>query len=146
MQRVWHRYEKWEDYKYGMWRSTETSEKESLIARVLELMNNTEKFKAAMKRVIFEWPISSEHNLSNQNANRQAWIGQAACSIELFSPEDVTRHCWGLLDTKTQDKANKVADQVIGEWETRYEGKDYQIHFYMGVEGLSRWVARRGRR
>jgi len=146
MVRVWHRYEKWEDYKFGMWRDLSKDDSESLVKKASEFMSNTYLFKAAMRRVVYEWPISSEHNLSNINANRRSWIGQSACAIEIHCPEDITREAWGLIGKKLQNKANKAADSVISEWESIYENKNYQLHIYMGTQRLSGWNPRRSGR
>ena len=145
MHQIYHRYEKWEDFRFGMWRDLGKGERAVLVERCLNFIRETDLFRAAMNRVIKEWPICSEHNLSNVKSNRRSWIGQAACSIELNCPEDITREAWGLLDPKLQIKANKSADKIIRKWELLNETKNYQLHFYMGTERLSRRDTRRGR-
>ena len=69
-----------------------------------------------MLRVVNEWPLSCEHNLT-ADCNRQAWIGQAACCLALGVPEDITREAWHMLTQSQQDEANRKADEAILVWE-----------------------------
>ena len=145
MDRVYYRYEKWECYRGGMYRSVTDSEQTYLIDDCLSLMKDTARFKKAMGLVVLEWPHSCEHNLTNINQNPRAWIGQAAAAISINCPEHITRHCWGLLKNSERMKANRAADSVISRWRKNYEAKNWQIHLNMGSEGLFWWDTRRRR-
>ena len=98
-----------------MWRSPQN--REQMLCDAIEFTGCAESYGAAMMRVIKEWPISCEHNLSNIEQNRRAWIGHAACAIEKGFCEDVVREAWGHLRIDQQIAANKKAQQAIEEWE-----------------------------
>lgn len=145
MKKIWHSYDKWEDYKFGMYSSPDKASRPLLKTRVSALMMDVKSFELAMKRVVREWPISTEHNLSCASTNRRAWLGQAACAIELSSSEDLTRECWGEMNNFLKYRANCAADRVIKKWVAEHERQNIQVHFYVGVEGLSFWYSRRSR-
>lgn len=136
MERVWHRYETWEDYINGMYSNLEHEQKILMRESALSLMKDIKKFHLSMLRAVYEWPIASEHNLTSVSSNRRAWVGQAALAIEIGCPEDLTRLCWGELTNKERRLANRVADRVIEKWEMEYETKNLQLHFYVGKSGL----------
>jgi hypothetical protein len=77
VKRVYHRYEKWEDFRDGMWRVVTKSEESELLKVALEFTGNAERYGSYMLRVIQEWPISCEHNLTNGGMNQLAWVGHA---------------------------------------------------------------------
>jgi hypothetical protein len=70
-----------------------------------------------MLKVIKQWPISCEHNLTDFSINRKAWIGHAACCLALNVPENITRMAWHHLTEKQQDEANEKARIAIKIWE-----------------------------
>lgn len=74
----------------------------------------------AMARVIIEWPVSCENALTNYNINRKAWIGHAACALQIGASEAITRKAWGYLDARQRTLANREAERYIGAWEKRY--------------------------
>lgn len=75
-----------------------------------------------MLRVLPAWPISCEHNLTDLAQNRRAWIGHAACCLELACSEDVTREAWGHLTQGQRDAANAKASEAIATWESARAG------------------------
>jgi hypothetical protein len=123
IERVFHPYWVWEDFKNGMWNSTSKSERQQIIDICLYFMEDTDAFGTSMLAVVDEWPISCEHNLTSISNNRRAWIGQAASCMATGSPEDVTRAAWGMLSEEKKEKANKKADTAIELWEDRYRSK-----------------------
>lgn len=120
LQQVWHNYELWEDYQNGMWRAVTKEEQEQYLKQAIDFTGNADLYGSFMLRVIKEWPISCEHNLTCMNLNRQAWVGHAACCLAIGCPEDITRMAWHCLTQEQQDKANSKADQAISEWEKEY--------------------------
>jgi hypothetical protein len=126
--RKYHHYEKWEDFQSGMYANVETKNKSEAFKKCLEFIKS-DAFFNAMERVIYEWPFSCEQNLTNINSNRVAWIGQAACTIALAIPEDITRQAWGNLEKSKKRKANRKAELVISKWEKMYAGQSWQIRF-----------------
>lgn len=120
MNKIYHPYDSWEEYKAGMWRHIFGDEREKMLNKAVLFTGNAELYGKWMMKVIKEWPISCEQNLSDRNMNRQAWIGHAACCLCIGCPEDITREAWHHLSQQQQDEANKKADEAIAEWERRF--------------------------
>jgi hypothetical protein len=120
LKRVYHSYEKWEDYKFGMWRKLPVYEEIGFIERAVGFTGDADLYGAFMIAAIIEWPFSCEHNLTCQGMNRQAFIGHSAASIAINSPEYITRQAWWQLTQDQQDKANGKADLAIKIWEEQY--------------------------
>jgi hypothetical protein len=87
--------------------------------RAIKFTGDAIEYGRWMMRVLSEWPISCEHNLSGNWQNRRAWIGHAACAIAIKCPEDIVREAWGHLTEEQQIAANAKADLAIKEWECR---------------------------
>lgn len=121
MKRVYYPYNLWEEYKAGMWRIVPASERDNYAEQAAALMRETDSFKDAMMEAIEKWPVSSEMNLSARCMNRRAWLGRAGCCVAINSPEEATRQGWHYLTQEEQDEANQAADEVIAEWEKRYQ-------------------------
>lgn len=98
-----------------MWRKPEN--REAMLLEAVQFTGNAEAYGKAMLRVIEEWPVSCEHNLSNITQNRKAWIGHAACALERGFCEDVVRSAWSHLSQRQRDEANEKARQAIERWE-----------------------------
>ena len=128
MEQVFHHYETWEEYKAGMWRNPTSGEVNKMLPLAVKFTSNHILYGAAMMDVILAWPISCEHNLSNNNQNRRAWIGHAAACFKKGFPESVTRLAWGKLSQKQQDLANQEADKAIVKWEEKVmQRKQYEL-------------------
>jgi len=119
MKRVYHRYEKWEDYKAGMWKSLYGEERKEMLERAIKFTGNPELYGSYMMKVIVEWPVACEHNFTCEALNKQAWVGHAACCMAIGCPEDITREAWGYLTEQQQNLANTEADKAIEEWFVR---------------------------
>ena len=120
LKRVFRHYSEWEEAKAGMWRRPTGSERDYLIAKCSEFMNDTAQFRAAMLRAISEWPESCEVNFTSRGNNRQAWLGHAACCIAIDCPEEPTRAAWWTLSKAKRDAADEAAAEVIEIWEAKY--------------------------
>lgn len=92
----------------------------SLFEKAVHFTGNHIEYGKAMIRVINEWPISCEQNLTNLSQNRKAWIGHAACALEHGIPESVVRSAWGCLTKRQQDLANDAAQRAIEAWEENH--------------------------
>lgn len=125
MKQIFHHYKKWEDYKNGMWRKVSLSEEQNFLSIAIEFTGDHLKYGAAMIRVINEWPISCEHNLTDNSINQKAWIGHAACSLQINCPEYITRMAWHHLTEDQQNKANKMAELAIIKWNEIYLNKKF---------------------
>lgn len=117
MKRIYHHYKKWEEVPAGMWESVPSSEARSLLKKAVEFTGNAKLYGSYMRRVINEWPISCEHNLTDVSQNRKAWIGHAATALAIGCPEHITRQAWGFLNQTQQDDANAEAADAIRLWE-----------------------------
>lgn len=94
----------------------------------INLLSSPSIFYSTLKKVLNEWTISCDENLSNIYCNRQAWLGQAACSYLHKAEETITREAWGILSEKKRIEANNIADKIIKE----YESKNKKIHSGLG--------------
>lgn len=142
--RIYHPFFDWEETKQGLWRSVESKHRKMLLEWAIEFTGNHKKYGAWMRKVLQEWIISCEHNLSDRAQNRRAWIGHAAVCLALDIPEDITREAWGNLTQKQRDLADKQADFAIEEWEEVYERKNRAVHNQMAFPGVSVRHTRRG--
>lgn len=75
-----------------MWRKAEN--REEMLKDAIKFTGDPNLYGRAMLRVIKEWKHSCEHNLTNTEQNRKAWLGHAACAYALGFPEDVVREAW----------------------------------------------------
>ena len=116
MERIYHRYEKWEDYKDGFYDNCTGSTKKEKENLVLEMFNSEELTLKFMNKVIEKWVNSCEHNLTNESLNKIAYMGQGACCLFAGIPSTVTMGMWSKLSKKTQDRADKNAKTVLNKW------------------------------
>jgi hypothetical protein len=118
--RVFHHWEKCEEYQSQMWKVVPIQCRESYVLQSAQLMQNVAEFELAMKRAIDEWPYSCEATLTAGTMNHQAWMGHAGCAINHNAPEDLTRLAWRSLSKDEQDLANLAADNAIQYWQIKY--------------------------
>jgi hypothetical protein len=117
MIRLYHHYKHWEDFHAGLYNDPDISTQQSQIRIAESLLSDIIALREAMLRVLQEWKIASEVNLSNSSRNRRAWLGQSACCIEYGIPESLTKQAWHLLNEDQQKRANNIAEGVISIWE-----------------------------
>jgi hypothetical protein len=120
MQQIFHPWTDLEEHAHGMWRTITGAERDKLLQKAIGFTGDAELYGSFMRRVVNEWPLSCEHNLTTPGLNRQAWIGHAACCLATGATEDITREAWGHLSQEQQDLANAQADSAIAAWEKRY--------------------------
>lgn len=77
-----------------------------------------------MMLVIKEWPVSCEVNFTKRGNNKQAWLGHAACCLDVGSPEEPTRAAWWTLPSEIREAGDAAAAEVIAIWEERYRCQD----------------------
>ena len=119
-ERIYHHYEQLEEYKRGMWRIVRGEDRKKYAEKAAALMRNPRAFKDAMRKAVAEWPLSCEHNLSAVDTNRLAWLGHAGCCNTVGSSEENTRIGWHMLSPWEQSEANRVAQEVVEEWEAQH--------------------------
>ena len=137
MNKIWHPYTEWEDWKNGMWRTVTGRDRLRYLKKAIEFTGDSTLYGSYMHRVIVEWPTSCEHHLTDVNQNRKAWIGHAATCLAIKCPEDITRSAWGHLTKRQQDQANAEAQAAIEAWEQFHEVKNLSVHQQVGISGVS---------
>lgn len=117
IQRIYHRWENWECYPAGFFSEhpPEGLTFDDCQNKYKEFLSNTKLFKEYAYRVIDEWKNSCEHNLTNPNMNRIAWMGQSAMCIYSGIPSKF-RGGYFLLTPEQQQNANQTALEVINYW------------------------------
>ena len=120
MERIYHPFNLWEDYQFGMWRKVPLFMEVHFLKAAIDFTGDAGLYGEYMIRAINEWPNGCEHNLSCKGMNRQAYIGHAATCIALGCPEYITRLAWHQLTQNQQDEANGKADIAIKIWEDNY--------------------------
>lgn len=103
-----------------MWRKVSKSQEAKLLQMAIEFTGNAELYGRWMRRVVTDWPIACEHNLTDLSQNRKAWIGHAATQMAIDCPEYITRAAWAHLTDQQRIDANKQADHAIEIWESNY--------------------------
>lgn len=112
-----------------MWRKVAKDEMEELLKIAIDFTGDHLKYGQAMMKVIKSWKYSCEHNLTDPSTNKRAWVGHAACSIELQLPEIVVRTAWKHLTDEQRFLANKQADYAIEAWINNYKNS-YQLSLW----------------
>lgn len=132
MKQIYHPYTKWECFKNNMWKNPTKEEAEKLLPIAVEFTSDHLKYGKAMHKVVLSWKYSCENFLSDKHINRKAWLGHAACSLELSLPESIVRQAWGVLTEDQRYLANKEADKYIREWERLFLEKkaSTQLHLF----------------
>lgn len=116
MKRIYHPYQKWEDYPAGFYDNCSGEEKEQKIQSVLTMFNSEKLTREFMFKVVNEWKFSCEQNLTNESMNHIAYIGQAACCMYDRIPNTVTMEAWSLLTKDVQKRSDMIALEAIGYW------------------------------
>jgi hypothetical protein len=108
----------WEESYTNMWKKC-PGDREEMLQAAIAFTGDAERYGAAMMMVVDEWKYSCEHNLTDLSQNRRAWIGHAACALEMGFCEDIVRKAWGFLTDEQRDAANQKASIAIEKWEAR---------------------------
>ena len=117
IKRIYHSWEKWEDYKCGFYDNVSGKNKPFMIEKVVELFINPELTEKYMNKAIKEWFFSCEHNLTNNGLNKIAYIGQAACCLYDGIPSTITMEAWSKVPKEFQIIADSIATEVLKDWE-----------------------------
>lgn len=121
MTRIFHPWSKWEDYKHNFYGSTSNHKKDNTLEMYATLLKNLDKFEAALKTIINEWRYSCEHNLTNENMNRIAYLGQAANALVNNAPHNISMGGYNLLTSEEQHDADALAQKYLNLWLENYE-------------------------
>jgi hypothetical protein len=134
IQRIAHPWWAWEDHEDGMYGTAYGWQQKIPAAR--ELLASPRRLEDAMRAVVDAWPVSAEHQLTNTEQNRRAWLGQAACRLFAHAPAIATRAAWAQLTSVQCDAANACAERVIREWQQDYAGGQMTL---CGEDGAPFW-------
>jgi len=116
LKQVFKNYTEWEDYLSGMYDVNGIIDKDVKVIHAIQLLNNEIGFYNACKEVVNNWINATAVNLTNNDQNKRAWLGAAACMYKHNCPEYLTRIAWNLLNKENQNKANAVAEHIINEY------------------------------
>jgi len=119
MNRIYHRYELWEDYKAGFYDNVGGKNKAVLIDKVVELFTDKALTKKYMEKVITDWPYSCEHNLTNDALNKIAYLGQAACCIYAGVTSSITMEAWHKVPKENRDIADAIAKEIVDNYKPK---------------------------
>lgn len=116
MERIYHPYWLWEDFKSGFYDNISGEKKKELSLKVIEMFNNPKTTKEFMLKVVNEWKFSCEHNLTNESMNKIAYLGQGACCLYAGIPNSITMESWSLLTKEVQKESDRIAKEVLEIW------------------------------
>lgn len=130
MERVYHNYEKWEDYQNGMYDNISLSNEatEEKVKQAISLLTNSSFFAELSIEMTSKWIVSASENLTNLSCNREAWIGQATCCYVYNISETITKMSWKRLTDNQRNEANLIAKKTID----KYEKENRKLHRSMG--------------
>ena len=145
MKRIYHPYWAWEDFKAGMWRAIGGQDRRDMLPKAVYFTGDASLYGSFMRRVIVEWPIACEHNLTAPSMNRLAWVGHAAACLAIGAPEDVTRQAWAFLSDQQRIDADAQAEAAVAAWIGEYAERNQQLSLWMEEARLPRRNPGRGR-
>lgn len=123
----------WEDHKAGLYRTLAGPGEDE---RARELLADSARLLDAMRQAVQTWPLAAQHQLSNTEQNRRAWLGWAACMVAVGACARATRYAWPRLTEDERVSANHAADVVIAEWERANADPDTQGTLFDFMEGM----------
>jgi hypothetical protein len=117
MNRIYHTWDKWECYPAGFYEDVAPNGMPAgeAVTAYATFLRDAPRFKAALERVLAEWPRSCEHYLSNENMNRIAWLGQASMCIDSGIPA-AFRSGYNKLTVAEKRAANLAALEALNRW------------------------------
>lgn len=118
MKRYYHTWDKWECFRAGFFdnKPRDKSLSEDDCRRMYsEFLRDIPRFTQAMRELLDEWPYSAEHNLSNENMNRIAWLGQSAACYAMGIPSKY-RGGYNLLSDAEKKAADDAALSMLNRW------------------------------
>jgi hypothetical protein len=113
VRRIYHPWQSWEDHGAGFYRRSCTPAETDRAFAYIGLPD----WLAAMPAVLEAWPLATEHNLTNLEQNRLAWLGQAAACWAVGVPACATAAAWWRLTAEQRHSANGAAAAAIMRWE-----------------------------
>lgn len=121
MTRIYHPWDKWECYRHNFFGGVMDYQKDNTLALYASLLKDLNKFEGALQVIIRDWKFSCEHNLSNSEMNRIAWLGQASCALVYQVPHNVSMGGYNLLSSDEQKAADTMAKKYLDLWLETHE-------------------------
>jgi hypothetical protein len=120
MKRIFHPYNKWEDYKNNFYGGRMEYTKDNTLQLYASLLRDLKKFETILSVIIRDWHYSCEHNLTNEGMNRIAYLGQASCALLYQVPHNISMGGYNLL-TEEQKSADAMAQKYLDLWLEKHE-------------------------
>lgn len=117
MKPIWNNYREWEEYKNGMYENSNDAE---IIKQCYEILTS-KNLKQEMIDTTITYTISTKTNLTNKMFNPISWLGQATCNRLINATAKEVCSAWISMSAEEQQKANKIAKEVIEEWRRNNE-------------------------
>lgn len=121
MKRIFHPWDKWEDFRHNFYGGSSDYPKDDTLALYASLLRDLPRFEAALKEITSTWKYSCEHNLTNEAMNRVAYLGQASCALVYRVPSSVSMGGYNLLSPQEQKDADALAQKYLDIWMEAYE-------------------------
>lgn len=117
MRRFYCAYTELEEYHAGMWRRVSDEEGRALLldAAVRHLRDSV-AFRAAMHRVLAEWPTSCLAAFTNPSLNKPNWLAHAGACLAVGVPEEFMRLGYWELSPPERERADRDAAECAAEW------------------------------
>jgi hypothetical protein len=116
MKRIFHPWDKWEDFRYNFYGTTAGFKKTEVVKQYAQFLRDIPAFDKALNTILNEWPYSMEHNLSNESMNRIAYLGQAAMALVYKVPHDISCGGYNLLTQEEKNAADAKAQEYLNKW------------------------------
>lgn len=116
MKRLFHPWDKWEDYAHNFYGGVKEYKKDNTLETYASLLQDIPRFEAALKIIIRDWKYSCEHNLTNESMNRIAYLGQASCALVYNVPHSVCMGGYNLLSDEEKKAADGMAEKYLKIW------------------------------
>lgn len=116
MTKVWYPYWSWESWQNGFY-SGACKERSTVLCERLrcDFFLTEGLFKETAHTVFKEWPVCTEHFLTDDATNRIAWLGQV-CSLWHDGLSDHYSYAYNKLEAGLRRKNNLIAQGLINEW------------------------------
>lgn len=110
-------YRQLEEYHAGMWRRIAGEDaRTEWLARAVAHLRDQEAFRAAMARVLVEWPTSCLHNCTNPSLNKPVWLAHAGAALVAGIPEEMMRLGYWQLGEYDRTRADADAQELASRW------------------------------
>lgn len=123
MERIYHPWDMWEDFRHNFYGGMPDIQKDVGPEEYANFLRDLPRFESALQHIITNWKYACEHNLTNENMNRIAYLGQASFALVFGVPGKESCSSFNLLSPEEQEAANAMAQKYLDIWiEKHLEG------------------------